>query len=919
MDKYTYNIKADKIQKLVKKGDFEAAVKIADTVDWEEVHSVRLLTITAAAYENMRDYKSAIELLQMAYEESAVGKRILYKLTGLAIAEGDVELAQHYYEMYLQEASDDNGRYLLRYLLAELKKEPLDKRIAILETYRKYEFEEEWALRLAQMYDEAGMADECVKLCDEIVLWFGVGDYVDEALALKEKYAPLSAEQRDHRDNKEFYEQRYQEVVEEYTDREAALSKAEMGEEAEAENVPEVQEEAWPEQIMLVEADNLEDAVPKTLEKMAAYYRGKGLPMGKLTRISAERFNQVGFEAAREHTKGKDLLVDDASALSEDLLSDIVHSVKYEQNSQLFILADKPTQLAYLDARLGEFVANPNVVPQIKVSELGAENVLIHMTETVENELSEQKEKVEEQLAEAGESVQNSLAEAVQQMTEEQAEPVQAEEPKEEKTAEPDVSAAEKLAGDEAEQLEFNFDSFAVPAEQDWAAAAGATLTGELPKLDALQKEAEAKPAEAEVKAPEVEAAIPEVEVKAPEIAAELPEVEVKAPEIVAELPEVEVKAPENAAELPEVEVKAPEIAAELPEVEVKASDAAADIPEVEIKLPEIAEELPKMEMNLPEAEAEIPDVEIRLPSMAAAIPEAEISLPEVAAAIPEAEAKLPEAVSEIPETEKKLSEAVAEVFEKEKAEAAEKADTSVKDIREAVQASLAGLEATAEPEKEDEEESGSFWSFTDFLGDQKAALQATEKVKEEAEEAWQPFVGKFDSIVEDVKETAKEIQKPAASSTKEIPVSEVKNALSAAEKADKEKLTAGATMVVKDVKKLAAEAEKEAKSLEGETKVVPKISNVTGAIGAIGMSEAAFVEYAKNYLHSIDCVLDDVGDLALQNAAESRREQGILLTKEEAENMIEDAADMAERKGGLFVKRYDKDGCLILRSKYIK
>ena len=102
MDKYTYNVKAEKIQKLVKKGEYAAAVKIAETVDWEEVHSVRLLTITAAAYERVRDYKGAIELLQMAYDESAVGKRILYKLTGLAIADRDVELAQNYYEMYLQ-------------------------------------------------------------------------------------------------------------------------------------------------------------------------------------------------------------------------------------------------------------------------------------------------------------------------------------------------------------------------------------------------------------------------------------------------------------------------------------------------------------------------------------------------------------------------------------------------------------------------------------------------------------------------------------------------------------------------------------------------------------------------------------------------------------------------------------------------
>ena len=245
MDKYTYNIKAEKIQKLVKKGEYEAAVKIAETVDWEEVHSVRLLTITAAAYERIRDYKGAIELLQMAYDESAVGKRILYKLTGLAIADKDVELAQRYYEMYLQEAPDDNGRYLLRYLLAELKGESLDKRIAILETYRKYEFEEEWALRLAELYDEAGMGDACVRLCDEIILWFGVGDYVDEALKLKAKYAPLSAQQQDKIDNREFYEQRYQEVAAEFREKdEVAEEPEEEPEDSDEESEEESDEDA---------------------------------------------------------------------------------------------------------------------------------------------------------------------------------------------------------------------------------------------------------------------------------------------------------------------------------------------------------------------------------------------------------------------------------------------------------------------------------------------------------------------------------------------------------------------------------------------------------------------------------------------------------------------------------------------------
>ena len=366
MDKYTYNVKAEKIQKLVKKGEYAAAVKIAETVDWEEVHSVRLLTITAAAYERIRDYKGAIELLQMAYDESAVGKRILYKLTGLAIADRDVELAQNYYELYLQEAPEENGRYLLRYLLAELKGESLDKRIAILETYRKYEFEEEWALRLAELYDEAGIGDACVKLCDEIILWFGVGEYVDEALKLKGKYAPLSAEDQDKLDNREFYEQRYQEVAAEYREKDEAVEEPEEGEaeEPEAEQeakpagnplLPEAKSEAWRERILFVGADTLEKAVPDILGKLNAYHEKAGTEMA-VTRIPAVKFNKLGMEASRPHIAEKDLIVDGAAALTDELLGEILAYVKDPETKTVFALTDTPTELAYLDNRLGAII-----------------------------------------------------------------------------------------------------------------------------------------------------------------------------------------------------------------------------------------------------------------------------------------------------------------------------------------------------------------------------------------------------------------------------------------------------------------------------------------------------------------------------------------------------------------------------------
>lgn len=757
MDKYTYNIKADKIQKLVKKGDFEAAVKIADTIDWEEVRSVRLLTITAAAYENLRDYKSAIELLQMAYEESAVGKRILYKLTGLAIAEGDVELAQHYYEMYLQEASDDNGRYLLRYLLAELKKEPLDKRIAILETYRKYEFEEEWALRLAQMYDEAGMGGECVKLCDEIILWFGVGDYVDEAMALKEKYAPLSESQKEHRDNKDFYEQRYQDVVNEYTSREEALTKRDQ-EEAEPAAAAQKAEVAWARQILLIESESLEEAVPRALERLSIYYRAKGLPMCKLTRISAERFNELGFEGARSHLEGKDLLVDDASALSEDLLSDIVHSVKYEQNPQLFVLTDKPSQLAYLDARLGEYVENDVAMPQIDVSEPQAEGVLKHVSEAMEEQEAKQ-------------------------------------------------SAAENAVQDDLPR-------------QDWATAAEVDLS------------------ELEIEAP-----------SAKEEATEEKKEKKETAEIQSEEPETKGKKHKTKAE----------------------KSAQKDEPaEGQEKKAEIQKELTEEKEDKTEDQIDAPKKDTEVPSTV--------------------------------------------------------------NLDEEVQ-----------------------WTFDDFLRDQSAAFSAAmaksaESYEEEAapqpEEAiWQPFVGNFDLEAEtSADEIAQKITEEVAEetpATKRIPVEAVKKALEEAvqadqkeqedqdnqgEREDQDDQDLAQTMLFK-LEAAEEEAEREAEPaqnqpLEGETKTVKKVSaftGATGAIGSIGMSEEAFVEYAKNYLLSIDCVLDDVGDLALQNAAEARVENGVLLTKEEAENMIENAADLAEKKGGLFVRRYDKEGCLILRSKYIK
>ena len=97
MDKYEFNIKVEQIRKLVNKGDYETAMKIADTIDWKKVHNTSLLSMVAQVYEKNEEYQDAKDLLLLAFERAPIGKRLLYKLTELALREGNVDEAEAYY------------------------------------------------------------------------------------------------------------------------------------------------------------------------------------------------------------------------------------------------------------------------------------------------------------------------------------------------------------------------------------------------------------------------------------------------------------------------------------------------------------------------------------------------------------------------------------------------------------------------------------------------------------------------------------------------------------------------------------------------------------------------------------------------------------------------------------------------------
>lgn len=252
MDKYEFNIKVEQIKKLVNKGDFETAMKIADTIDWRRVRSTSLLTMISQIYEKNAEYQDARDILLLAYERAPLGKGLLYKLTDLALRENNIQEAEAYYREFCELSGDDPRQYLLRFLILEAKDAPLEQQINSLERYCQEELDEKWLYHLAELYHQANQADDCVRICDKIMLMFGLGKYVDKAMELKLQYAPLTKYQMDLVENREKYEEKLRAVEEEYKNGTYRKSEEEYLDtdepEAELDDEPENEPEEQPEQ-----------------------------------------------------------------------------------------------------------------------------------------------------------------------------------------------------------------------------------------------------------------------------------------------------------------------------------------------------------------------------------------------------------------------------------------------------------------------------------------------------------------------------------------------------------------------------------------------------------------------------------------------------------------------------------------------
>ena len=185
------------MKSLLAEKKYEDAAEVADTINWNKIKNVNALVKAGEVYELVERYDDAREILLSAYDRSPIGRTIIYRLAEVALKMEDYEGAEEYYEEFVGIAPHDNLRYILKYNIKKAQNASCKELIPVLEEFKEKEYTEEWAYELAYLYHQAGMIDKCIDSCDELILWFGDGPYVERALELKMLYQPLSKAQEE--------------------------------------------------------------------------------------------------------------------------------------------------------------------------------------------------------------------------------------------------------------------------------------------------------------------------------------------------------------------------------------------------------------------------------------------------------------------------------------------------------------------------------------------------------------------------------------------------------------------------------------------------------------------------------------------------------------------------------------------------
>ncbi len=202
LDKAEYQVKLDQLKELVAEQDYDSALDLVQEIDWRRVKNIRTLCMVADVYEANDMLEDTKRILLLALKRASIGKSILSRLVELCLLMNDTAGASEYYQDFIKAAPRDAARYLLQYKILKANQASLEEQIDALHDYKESEYTERWAYELAKLYDQAGMTQECIEECDDIILWFSEGVYVVRAMELKMKHTPLTPSQQDKYDHR---------------------------------------------------------------------------------------------------------------------------------------------------------------------------------------------------------------------------------------------------------------------------------------------------------------------------------------------------------------------------------------------------------------------------------------------------------------------------------------------------------------------------------------------------------------------------------------------------------------------------------------------------------------------------------------------------------------------------------------------
>lgn len=583
MDKYEYKVKLEQIEKLAAKKDYVTAAKIADSIDWRKIKSVSTLTMVADIYEATGRLEDCYELLNMVYDRSPIGRRVVYRLAQVATKMHDFEEAIELYKEFVKIAPHDLNKYILKYQIYRERGSSVEDQITVLEEYKSHEYDEEWAYELACLYEEAGQIDRCVEECDELILWFSEGEYVIKAMELKMKYQDLTASQQEKYEHRFEYLEREAEQ-ETDLDEEDAEEEAVSGEEVSAEAAEGVFSEEMTETVLNAPADETEEPVEEISEEF---------PAEEATVLDQEETVSKETEEVSEECEAE---LDDTPQISE------INTNKF---STINLQAELAKELQmFLTEEDGQVEEGGDTQEFIPVKE-PVKKVEVKTEEAVSEENAEDKKETAEETIDTAKTVEDCEEETAETVEEPAAEEEETETPQQEKLSETGELHSEILKY-VAIQQERKIEDFLLTEEDGQMTLAigeenvlEKQITGQL-TIGEILEAWEEKKRQVREQIEIAESKRPPVPFETGEITSLLQDFIPKTPKDVQEI----IEELETEAEMPgaETEVEAEtDIEIAEPDTELSETEAVEDGTEEA----EAEDKVPELETETPEAEAE--------------------------------------------------------------------------------------------------------------------------------------------------------------------------------------------------------------------------------------------------------------------------------------------------------------------------